>query len=414
MPTLSRVTSGDERLYAGNVKNRGFPFLREFPVATLVFMPYAVLILPQAIIFNNEYIGFIVRVMMLAVVPALAVEALTRRRSPRPLRVERVGDLRGLLVLAALVSLIGAVSGILRALAGVGSVFAQVVGASSSSLVVTALSSLTPFATVGIALVAYVYIAGGCSRRTCLVYVAGALAAQAVIAYLNAITASFFAFAIAAALVLLYLGIISLRHCAAMGLLILVLWPTIFVLRNEARRAGGVAVSSRVGAFDRLRYDLQITRAAELGHSLDIPTPGPLEMLRYGLIPRFLDPGRPPLSTGSAINVYLGGTAESSFTFLPVTTTYVVAGPLAVIALYALWALVVRVLLKGGHRVTWVRVAVLALLIDGPLGWFATYPDATVGFLQSVVSLLVIGMLFLLLKWLRRPRRAQKQTLSRL
>lgn len=386
-------------------QDRGMRLFREYPTATLIALPYALLILPQAVVFGNPDVAYICITLGIALIPALVVEVLSRRRSRVPLAGTFARrDVKILATAGAIVTSIGAISVVLRALAGVGSVFAQVGRGSSSSLLMTALSSLTPLMTVGIALIGFAYIVGACSRVTCLIWVAIALSCQAIASYLLAITAPFFGFAIAVVLILLYLGVIGIRHCVMAGIAILVLWPTIYALRNEARVAGGVAVSSRMGAFDRLRYDLQITRGADLGHGIDIATPGPLEIIRYGLVPRFLDPGRPSLSTGVALNVYLGGTSESAYTFLPVATAYVLEGPAVVALLYGAWAVFVRLLMKCGNYVTWTRISLLALLIDGPLGWFATYPDATIGFVQSVVSLGLVGLLVGCLRLSARTR----------
>lgn len=396
------VASGtDVRAAAGDGPDRvdrGPRVLREFPVTTLVAMPYAILILPQALLFANPDTGFIVWVLFLTLLPAFVVEVLTRHRSVRPLSLQGPSYGRNLYRLAVVLGVVGSLSTVVRALAGVGSVSAQVTGASGGSLLTTALSVLTPWSVISVGLLVAAHLAGECTRRRMFAWIGVVVLGQAVAAHLNAITAPFFVFAIFVTTLLLYVGLVGIRHCVAIGAVILVVWPTVFALRNEARTAAGVDVSVRVGAFDRLRYDLQITRAVDLGHSIDVATPDLIGILRYGLIPRFLDPGRPSLSTGNLINVYLGGVAESSFTFLPVTTTYVLEGPLVAAGVYVGWVVLLFLLLRHGRRVTPLRLAVLALVLAGPLSWFATYPDDTIGLLQGTVSLAPVAVALHLLR----------------
>jgi len=374
------------------VVDRAPRVIRQFPLTTFLVMPYAVVILPQALVLENPDTGFIVLTFLLAVVPAFVVELFLRRRSPSALPLGRPAYGRALFHLAVVVSAVGAVSGVVRALAGVGSVYAQVGRVSGGSTLTTVLSVFAQWSTIGVALVAAAYLVGACSGRAAALVIVALLAAEAVSAYLNAITAPFFSFIISTAVLLLYLGVIGVRHCLVVAAGVVVAWPTVFALRNEARLAGGVDVSARVGAFDRLRYDLQITRGADLGHGIDIVTPDLLGVIRYGLLPRFVDADRPPLSTGSAINVYLGGTSESSFNFLPVATAYVLDGPWVVVGVYAAWAVGLHLLLRNGWRATPLRVSVLGLALAGPLGWFGTYPDTSVGFVQGLVSLVPLAI----------------------
>lgn len=365
--------------------------VREFPVTSFLVLPYAALIFPQAVIFGNPETHYILSTFLLAVVPAFVIELLSRRAAPSALPISRAKYGRSLFHLAVAVSAVGALSSAIRAYAGVGSVYAQVGLVSSGSALTTVLSVFTQWPTIGLALAAVAHLVGRCSRKEFLVVVAAQMLVQGASAALLAITAPFFNFAIATTILFLYLGVIGVRHCLVVGAGVLVAWPTIFALRNEARRAGGVDVSARVDAFERLRYDLQITRGADLGPGADIATPDLLGVIRYGLIPRFLDGDRPPLSTGNAINVALGGSAESSFNFLPVATAYVLDGPGAVVAVYAAWALGLRLFLRSGWAATPLRLSVLGLALAGPLGWFATYPDTVAGFVQGLVSLVPVA-----------------------
>ena len=110
-------------------------------------------------------------------------------------------------------------------------------------------------------------------------------------------------------------------------------------------------------------------------------------MFRYGLIPRVLDPDRPALATGTDINVYIGGTSDSAYTFLPLGTIYFLDAKSGIVFYYAGWALVGTALLRFGSGPGPARMIVFGLLMAGPLGWFSTYPDSMVGLLQGTVSI---------------------------
>lgn len=83
-----------------------------------------------------------------------------------------------------------------------------------------------------------------------------------------------------------------------------------------------------IGAYDRLRYNEQVSRAAQIPElPVEVGQPDLVEIIRYGLVPRILDPDRPNLGTAKKINAYLGGGTTSAYTFLPVTTLYVLQVP---------------------------------------------------------------------------------------
>ncbi|MCK2035915.1 hypothetical protein KZC51_07180 [Microbacterium sp. SSW1-49] len=380
-------------------------------------MPYLIVILPQALWNGNEHIDFIVGVFAIAFIAGLLSEifiGLVRASSEgrtRPARaasaLSRLNEYGpGLRRSAYFVSTVGAIVGVLSAAAGIGSIQSQV-----GLLVVSAPLSMASalvggWPVIGVALLLAARLAGQITGRRFWLWVAAITLGQLVESYLTAITATLMAFATSLMMIFLLFGMIRVRSAVAAVVAVLLVWPLVYDVRNDARQASGVSVSSDVGAFDRLRLDQQVARAAEIEQvPLDLGQPGPVEMLRFGLIPRFLDPDRPTISTGIKINVYLGGSSTSGYSFLPVTTAYVLGGPLSVGLWYAFWAFFLALTLRGGKGLTVTRIVLVALVLTGPLGWFSTFPDRTISVIQFFVSSLPI-LLFLAVERALHRRRA--------
>ena len=274
---------------------------------------------------------------------------------------------------------------------GVGTIFAQVGIASNVSVLLPLLSIFRPWGPIGSGLLIASYFNGLCSRAQVLRWIAFLILGQGIESYFTALTAAFMNYAVFSVTILFYFGIVNLKHCAAIALVLLISWPTTYAIRNENRVLGGVSVSSSMGAFDRLRFDLQVGSADGLGSGVDVGQPGPAEIIRYGVVPRFIDSNRPDLSTGERINEYLGGNSVTAFTFLPVTTLYFLEGPLFLAIFYGGWGVVLVFLMRGGRVISPMRLSIFSLIVVGPLGWFTTYPDSSIGLLQGLVSLLPIA-----------------------
>lgn len=388
---------------------------RRFPVTTLVLLPYLVLVLPQAIVGENPETGFIIEVLSWALLGSIASEVLLLPRyfsqySVRTAKAIRKPVHSGVFAVARIALLVSGLAGVLDVLSGGGTIFSQVAGGSSSSAWGSLLTLFGPWKYIGVGFLIVSFLKRHCSSRQLFFWLSFIAACSVFEAFVTAITKPLISFLIFVALVLFYFGIFRLRNLVVGGGLLLMAWPTIFAVRNKIRLDGGVAVSRSVDAADRLRFDEQISRAAGFSVPNDLGQPGVIELIRYGLIPRLLDPSRPPISTGSLINVYLGGSAESSFTFLPVTTLYFLEGPGMVVAFYALWALFIAVLMKGGRLITPVRTALFCLAVAGPLQWFAGYPDSTIGFLQGAVSMIPLVALYMSLPVVKKSARRSRES----
>lgn len=368
--------------------------LRRAPVTTLVVAPYALLILPTAALTSNPAIGFIAGVLSFALLGSIAIEMLPiwrfdlRRLSASTTRLDRYG--RSLFWIGAACTLLGGMSGLVNAFNGVGTITAQLSSVQTPSSFGTFMTLFSTWIYSGPALLITAFLAGRCSRLEIGLLLGVALALQVGRATLTTITAPLISYLIFLMAMSLYFGLLKVRHCLLIALVVLAIWPTIFALRNQLRTEAGVLVSNQIDAFDRLRYDQQIARAESLPVGLDLGQPSLIEIVRYGVLPRFIDVDRPSISTGALINAYLGGSAKSSLTFLPVTTLYILEGPFQTILFYAGLALAAGLLLRSGSALSPVRIMMFSLILSGPLDWFATYPDSTIGAIQGAIACLPI------------------------
>ena len=392
----------DDYVNAGRVSR----LLRRAPVTTQLVFPYALLIVPQAVLNANPHLDFIIGVFGLGLVGALAVEIFARPRRWAPnleSSFRHLANYGGVLRLTAILAcVVGQVSAVSAASLGAGTVAAQLGISRTAPPLASALSIFSTWTYSGAALMVGAFLAGQVSKRSLHIWFLAILALEAYRASITTITASLVSLAIYLVVLAIFAGTLKWYHCAIVVVLVLLVWPTVYDLRNEFRRDSGVKVSTSVDAYQRLRYDEQITRAAAIPNvPIEIGQPNAEDIFRYGLVPRVLDPDRPNLSTGSKINAFLGGSASSSFTFLPLTTLYVLEGATRTIAFYAVLAVVLLLTLRGGTFLTPTRLVIFGLISSGPLDWFAGYPDSTIGALQGMVA--AVPLLLLLHAFRGRP-----------
>ncbi len=378
---------------------------RRYPATFSVLAPYLLLILPPAFVFGNSGVWFLIGVALVAIAGTLIAEWILPR--PKDLvsttNVDEYG--RALLYLGFCAIAVSSVVGVAAASAGKGSIAVQVGLEQVSPGIITNIDSLVEgWVVVGAGLMFAVHIGGQCTRKVLLISLSVAVFSKVMTAYLTQRTAPLLEFITFIAMMALLLGVVRARTIVVGILATLIIWPTVFEMRNELRVVEGVRVSQVVTAFDRLRFDLQFARAQGLQIPLDIEVPGllqhptPIDILRFGLIPRFVDRDRDMVSTGVVINVALGGSDASAYTFGPVTTAYVLEGPLYLFSYYLLLAVLLNLIWRGGTQVTPVRFVLLALVLSGPLGWFSTFPETIIGVLQNLVSALPLLVLLPILR----------------
>lgn len=394
-----------------------------FPTTFVLSTPYLLVFLPMALWNDNPGTDFILQTWGTAVAGTLAVEgsvalvALAERRSGRA-PVQDPGSAGAALwhadrvaALARGVSVVAMAATLASALLGAGTLRSQV----DAQLPSGAAGLLTPFVSwtsLAVALLIAARHLGGLSRSGALRWIGALFAAHVGAASVTTITVRVAAFVILVTILAFLTSLVPRSWIVSAVGALAVVWPTVYAVRNQLRVADGVDVDQGVSAADRLRFDEQIARAAEYGPGHDLGQPGLAEAVRYGLVPRFLDPGRGAVSSGNLINEFLGGVSFSSYNFLPVATAWFFWGTAAVVLLYAGLATIVTALRPwrsiGGRPVA---LIVLTLVLSGPLSWFGTMPDTVIVLLQTLVS--AFPVLLLLRLWAKRtPDRTQQRPRS--
>lgn len=387
---------------------------RTFPVSVMVALPFALLIIPPAILNKNPETGFIFKVLIIALAATFTVELLIHffkrvlgaRRDRNALEVDAEEALpqslaRRYFIVAVCAILVGAIANNITALIGIGTIETQVGAAEAASGPVAGILTLMrPYDLIGSALLIWAYRIKGCSGRAFLFWFAFAIVAKLVYVLQLGITVQFWRYLSTFVFLLLFARLIRFRTIIAIGVAVAIMWPVLYEYRNAERELRGVEVVQGLEASDRLRYDLQVTRASGIETGQDIGQIQWYEVPRYGLIPGVLDPGRGPVNTGMLINSrILGGSEISAYTFLPVATSYVLQGPGGMALIYGFYAMFAAWIIDGGRYMGGGRFVTLGLFVFGALGWFYVFPDSAIAFLQSMITAIPIFVIIT-----RRPK----------
>ncbi|WP_204035409.1 hypothetical protein [Micromonospora qiuiae] len=388
--------------------------LQLYPTSLLVLVPYGVLVVPMALLNGNPELWFIVKLLLLALAGTVVIELATARwlgkRSDWQSGLARANaGYPHLYLLARATTIVSIIADLIGGLAGRGSIFAQVSGEVNVSPAVVLTSLFSGWRYLAFVLLLASLLGGQARRLGVLWWTTALLATQVVLVLMTAFSSpliSYLSFILGVGAIC---GVIRPRLVVVAAVALFMAWPTLYSARNDVRTEGGVKVSEEVTAAERIRFDLQLTRASAYDVPAAVDHPGLPGIVRYGLLPRALDAERPPLTTGTRINEYLGGSSHSAYNFLTLGTVYFLEGPWGVVLFYGGWALVVVLLLRTGGTPGPVRLSLFGFAVAGPLIWTRTYPENVVGFLQHTVAALPI----LLVLFLLRPRERSAPSGSR-
>jgi hypothetical protein len=349
------------------------------PVTSLLLGQYVALVLIPAIRFDRDSLGFILGVVLTGVLTSGIVEAVLFPLGNLGGERKRV-SLQAAIALTAIGLLaIGAASSL-----GAGTYESQVHGRPPNPLS----AFFTPFeiwALLG-PLIGFYGVREGHVRRFHALGLASASSCFILgLGLYQALLARAMSYFLALALCAVLASVVKPHWIVAGILAVALAWPTLNELRNETRLRTGVAaeiVQSQT-ASERLQLNANLALAANIDVPADIGQPGFADVIRRGLVPRVLDPGRPAVSTGTLLNAALGGTTISSFGFTILGNAYVLSGWDGLVLYIALASLGIGILVR--------RRGILAFLLVGVLVrdclWIeASYPDGVAGFLQDAVS----------------------------
>ncbi|MEU7925675.1 hypothetical protein [Micromonospora sp. NPDC049801] len=370
-------------------------------MTVVVLAPYALLILPMAVYYRNPETGFIVYLVGLALLGSVAVETMASlfgRPDPRWRDGFRRAHARypWLYPIAIVVTLTSVAANLLAAYLGRGSIVNQISGDLSDGPLAMVSTLFSGWTALGFALLVASHLSGRLSRTKLYGWLAVLVGAEIYVAVLTALTAPLVALVFFMAATGALCGVFRLRYLVLCAVVVFLAWPAVFEQRNSIREDRGVAVDTKVTATDRLRLDSQLSVVAGFDVPVDLGQPVATDYLRYGLVPRVLDPDRPAISTGQRINQYIGGGPTSAYTFLLLGNIWFFDGPAGVVAVHAFWAAVAAVLLRWRGAPGPIRLSLFCLVLFDPLLWSNTYPDSTISFLQHVVAAIPVFVLLAL------------------
>lgn len=358
----------------------------------------ALIVIP-AIIKVTEPLGLIVAICVVAVAVAFYVELMMQPLAMPHARGAAV-SVRG----SATVLVIGMIAVIVSTLGGQGS-YAVQLGLAAESPLVGLSAPFTVWALFGTALYLWLFRHGRVTRTaaTWVVVVASALFLWEGLT--RAILGQSAALILTVLVMSVFAKLFRLRVIIVILLLIPVLWPPIYDLRDSVRRAisGGPASVSANAPLERLQLDTQMANIASL-----VPRPTGLEaldlltLIRIGVIPGFLDPARPSVDTGSRMSVALGGAPTNSQSATMLGNVFIFEGWVGIGLLAAVLALTMGFLLRRDNP--W-ALATVGLVYWHAMSFNSAYPDVVPRILQGLVSM---GVAYVLVRVLSRERQRQR------
>jgi hypothetical protein len=385
----------------------GRNFVLRFPVTLLLGVQYGPLAVLPAIFNANPYLPFIVSVVLLGLLASASTEWLLRivrppKAKPGPLRAHSQSYIW-------IITIAGAVATIGSTWFGA-STYSTQLGLTSASPLAAALTPFRQWLLFGCAFALMSWRANGISRLTLLILLAFAGAAELVDVLWIAIVAPLMQFALSIGAGLVLVGFFRPRWLLLGLALAMLTWPTLYSVRNVTRIDVAGSQFGPVSGPDpqmRLREDLRLQEAAAYGQ-LDIPQPNAMDILRFGLIPRVLDPTRGQLPGGTELSAALGSSRLSSNTFTTLGTLWSLNGGFIAVALYA--ALVAILFSLICRRLTPARLTMGMLCVYNFVWIESTYPDNVAAFLQGLVSLAVALVVVELLRRISKPSGATLAT----
>lgn len=353
--------------------------LNRFPVTVLLALQYGGLVLVPGMIHGNESLMFVSTALAVAVGLTAVTEACFAHRPSAMSARGPVGAAGALVVLCIGLAAHGG-----RLLTGDFDYTAFVRGTGRSFLG-SLLTPLLPWVIAGSVLLFYKWrkdqraLAG---LRLPLLGAAGVviLAVDLLLGGLSGPARVF----LSLSAILLCFQMVRARTIVAVALIALVSLPVLYEVRNLQRVAAGGTRWNVAQSEDRLRLDEFFGSLEGIERPEFAERPSTLTILRYGLIPRFLDSGRPEVSTGRILYAHTtGGRTSSAIGYTTLGNVLLFEGWLGL----SLWAIGIAtgfsLCRTSGHPLGWLIAAFIAyhfIYIE------STYPDNLSAFLQSVVA----------------------------
>ena len=366
------------------------PWIRRFPVTSLLALQYIALAVWPAWLHHDDAAGFITWIVGTGVIATFLGELIAKieiRRTPAKGRTFRVTPRA-----ATTITVVGFVALYGSALLGART-FATQLGSTAVNPLARLATPFIPWALVGSGLILCCWVSGTLSRGATLIRLGYATVAYLGYALLIHITAPFAEFVLALTLGALITRLIRIRWLAVGILAALAIWPVVYNLRNASRenlvRIG--PYGQTITASQRLREDLLLQPASEYPAPMGIPATTLLQAVHYGVIPSVLDPfPRPDLRTAKELSIATGGSSTNSLTFTLLGNIRAVGGTGTLVLAMGFVGFVVA---RLARRTTPMRLITVMACAQSVMWIESIYPDNIAAVLQTVVS----GFLALLL-----------------
>jgi hypothetical protein len=361
-------------------------WVERFPVSILLGVQLTTMIVVPAMMNQTKPLGTILGICALAVAIALYIELMMMPLAP----VNK--GFRGVSPKAANIILgVGVVSVIGATLGGRGG-YAVQVGLAHESPFTAAFTPFEVWLLFGLVFQFWLFREGMVSRRRAVLIAVSVCALQLWVGLERAILGQSAAYVLTVLVLAVFVRLIRLRVIVGVLLLVPLLWPPIYDLRDTLRRefTGESSVSANA-ALDRLQLDKQMAAIDRL-----VPRPDGLEpptistLIRTGLLPSFIDPNRPPIDTGSRLSVALGGSPTNSQSATLFGNAYIFDGWVGVALLSASLALAMGFAMR--RKSPW-ALAFVALIYLYGLSFNAGYPNFAPQILQASVGMLLAYLL---------------------
>ena len=362
--------------------------LSKFPVTSLMLLQYVALVLAPMVMNSSDHRPFMWKIVAIGVLGAFSGEffVAAMHRPGGAVRASGTewlteGSARTILAIGLAALLVGTQLGI--------GTYAAQVGADQRSRFAPLITPLSLWTIVGLGLVLFCYAKGGSTRTSTLTTVGAAIGVYTIYVLEIGRIAPLAQYALTAMAGCTIVGLVRPRSLVIAMTVGALIWPLLYTQRNEVRAvtSSSTLYGQEITASDRLREDLLLLQAARVGRSIDVGQPSLLEVVRFGLIPRVVDPGRGELSTGRLLSGALGYSPRSAYTTTILGNIYLLGG--GMVAVFVVPALL-GVACSGLIRRLRAFSMVLVLGVIQTCLWIESlWPDGLGAPLQIFVSTLI-------------------------
>ena len=357
-----------------------------FPVTILLALQYGALVAIPTVLYRTAPEALILEICGLGVGVAFVIEALL---GPIPGRLSTATP-SGFVTwnAAKWIMIVGWIASWIGVLLGQGT-YASQIGTTSQSHLTAIFTPFYFWPLIGVAMSLWLRRESSISDRRAWIVIGINVVLELALSVDKAIVAPLFSFLLAIAFLAVITRMIRLRLIVVGLIVVTFAWPVLYNFRNERRISLGenVVAAQLQNAGQRLRLDLEMAQMEDvLGYTTNIGQPTFRTLIETGLIPRFLDPSRASVNTGSGFSVATGGASTSSDTATTFGLAYIEQRWAGVIAFSVSVAIFTAIAVR--RRGAW-ALAMIGLVVQQAIWIEAAYPDFVAAMLQAIISLLV-------------------------